>query len=79
MSFTGAKITPIIGIPFSTKAILTVNSPFFLTNSFVPSKGSTIQSISQFFLCSYSGWLPSSLKIGILLLIKWLSIISLAF
>ena len=34
---------PNIGVLFSIKAILTVNSPFFFINSFVPSKGSTSQ------------------------------------
>ena len=38
---------PNIGVLFSIKAILTVNSPFFFINSFVPSKGSTSQYCSH--------------------------------
>ena len=40
----------VLGIPFSISAMFTVNSPFRLTNSFVPSNGSTSQKIFHFFL-----------------------------
>ena len=39
----GASTTAKTGLPFSIRAILTVNSPFFLINSLVPSIGSTSQ------------------------------------
>ena len=55
-----------MGLLFSIKAILTVNSPFFLINSFVPSNGSTNQYLVQFFL-SFHSTSDSSLKIGIVL------------
>ena len=54
-----------IGVPSSTNAILTVNSPLRLMNSFVPSTGSTIQHRFQCFLVVYSICLFSSLMIGI--------------
>tara|TARA_Y100000994_G_C15644081_1_gene422512 strand:+ start:99 stop:284 length:186 start_codon:yes stop_codon:yes gene_type:complete len=41
-----------------------VNSPFLLTNSLVPSRGSTSQKQSHFFLSEYGIFLPSSDKIG---------------
>ena len=49
---------------FSTNAILTVNSPFCFINSFVPSKGSTIHSVSHFARTSYGKCFPSSLNTG---------------
>ena len=58
-------MTPKIGLLFSIKAILTVNSSFFLINSLVPSKGSTNQYLLQFFLV-FQSTSDSSLKIGIL-------------
>ena len=39
----GASTTANTGLPFSIKAMFTVNSPFFLMNSLVPSIGSTNQ------------------------------------
>ena len=39
----GANTTPSTGTPSSTSAMLTVNSPLRLTNSLVPSSGSTSQ------------------------------------
>ncbi len=37
----GAAMTPTVGRPFSARPIITENSPFFATNSRVPSSGST--------------------------------------
>ena len=54
-----------MGIPFSTSAIFTVNSPFLFTNSFVPSNGSTIHKYVKDFLSSNELCIPSSLKMGI--------------
>ena len=57
----GADTIPRIGTPSSTRATLTVNSPFLLINSLVPSKGSINQN-KDLVLCCAS---PSSDKIGI--------------
>ena len=53
-----------MGLLFSIKAILTVNSALWLINSFVPSNGSTSQNLNQFFLTSQSTK-DSSERIGI--------------
>ena len=66
----GAITTPMTGVLFFTRAMLTVNSPLRLINSLVPSIGSTIQSLSQCFLVSYGMLLPSSERMGILLSCK---------
>ena len=57
-------MTPNTGTPFSTKAIFTVNSPFFLINSLVPSSGSTIHSVSHLERSLNGISFPSSLKTG---------------
>src|SRR5699024_3768352 len=44
---TGIYTTPATGTPLETSAIFTVNSPFLLINSLVPSNGSTIQQSFQ--------------------------------
>jgi len=51
-------------MPPSTNAMLTVNSPLRLINSFVPSKGSTIQSVFQDERSAKGTISPSSLKTG---------------
>jgi hypothetical protein len=64
----GAKTTPKVGINsefiLSTKATLTVNSPFLFINSFVPSSGSINQNFFQLFRISNEISLPSSDNIG---------------
>ena len=54
---------PRTGIPFSTRAIFTVNSSFLLINSLVPSKGSINQKVLTSFAVDKS--LSSSESIGI--------------
>ena len=71
-------MTPKIGTPSFTKAMFTVNSPFLFTNSFVPSKGSTIQHFVQCFLISNEISSFSSEIIGISVCFKSLLIQSLA-
>ena len=43
MSLAGASTMPSVGRPSSISAMFTVNSPFLLMNSLVPSSGSTSQ------------------------------------
>ena len=58
----GADTTPRIGLPFSIRATLTVNSSFLFINSLVPSRGSINQNkFERLFWAS-----PSSDNIGIL-------------
>src|SRR5580692_8019461 len=48
----------------TTRAILTVNSPLRLTNSRVPSRGSTTQSSRQVWRSAQGAWADSSERIG---------------
>lgn len=68
-----------MGTPAFTNAIFTVNSPFRLINSFVPSNGSTIHITSQLRRVSYSKCFPSSLSTGKGVSFRMVAIVTCAF
>ena len=56
---------PSVGLPFSISAMLTVNSPFLLMNSLVPSSGSTSQNGPPFSLGTRPAAISSSATTGV--------------
>src|SRR5580692_4803797 len=62
--WAGAATTPSTGSCSTIRAILTVNSPLRLTNSRVPSRGSTTQSSRQVWRSAQGAWADSSDRIG---------------
>ena len=65
VSVAGASTMPSVGLPFSISAMLTVNSPFLLMNSLVPSSGSTSQNGPPFSVGTRPAAISSSATTGV--------------